>query len=264
MSHAAALAHKGSALIEPLAIMKPLVAAVSALLLVCACSKPAPITPAPAPHEPRRYGPIMVAVGRHHEMLGRALVAGRWELAAYAIRELDEELEELRQAEQPEEAHANLSELARAFPAAQLPPISQAITAHDLVAARAAYALASTACNGCHETAGFAFLVVPTEAGAPVPTIAPAHVDAAVAPDGAPAPDAAMDASVDVAAHAVADAAADVARRLPGARDRCDDRVGCARGLICCTHGGIAMPATHHGTCMTFRGCNTQPSAQPR
>lgn len=260
MSHAAALAHKGPALIEPLAIMKPLAAAVSALLLVGACSKPAPITPAPAPHEPKRYGPIMVAVGRHHEMLGRALVAERWELAAYAIRELDEELEELRQAEQPEEAHANLSELARAFPAAQLPPISQAITAHDLVAARAAYALASTACNGCHETAGFAFLVVPTEAGAPVPTIAPARVDAALARDATA--DVTVDASVVDAA--VADAATDVARRLPGARGACDDRVGCARGLICCTHGGIAMPATHHGTCMTFRGCNTQPAAQPR
>lgn len=232
--------------------MKPLVAAVSALLLIGACSKPAPITPAPAPHEPKRYGPIMVAVGRHHEMLGRALVAGRWELASYAIRELDEELEELRQAEQPEEAHANLSELARAFPLAELPPISRAITAHDLVAARAAYAAASRACNGCHETAGFAFLVVPTEAGEPVPTIAPERADAATA----------IDATADAAVVAAVDAAvADVARRLPGAGGACDDRVGCARGLVCCTHGGIAISSTHHGRCMGYRGCNTQPAA---
>lgn len=249
MSHAAPLAHKGSALIEPTATMKPLVAAVSLFLLVGACSKPAPLTPAPAPREPRRYGPIMVAVGRHHEMLGRALVAGRWELASYAIRELGEELAELRQAEQPEEAHANLSELARAFPQAELPPIERAITAHDLVAARAAYAQASTACNGCHETAGFAFLVVPTEAGEPVPTIAPSErVDAAVAGDSA----------VDSAADA---AVVDAVRMLPGVRGACDDRVGCARGLVCCTHGGVAMPATHHGICMTLRGCNTQPAA---
>lgn len=221
-------------------------------MFVAACAKPAaPPTPAPAPPPAKHYGPIMVAVAHHHEMLGRALVAGRWALADYALRELHEAFEELALAQPPEEAHANLLPLAESFPQTHLPPLERAVAARDLSAAMGAYASASRACNACHATAGFAFLVVPEAAGEPVPTIAPEGVtDAAMVTDAAVVTDAVV----------MTDA---VVRRLPGAGGACDDRVGCARGLICCTHGGIAMPATHHGRCMTFRGCNTQPAAHP-
>lgn len=61
---------------------------------------------------------------------------------------------------------------------------------------------------------------------------------------------------------AVADARVDAPRPPPAyAGASCDDRVGCGRRLVCCTHGGIAMSRTHRGTCMTYRGCNTQPAA---
>lgn len=245
--------------------MPPSTRLLAALWLVTSCTPQ--VTPAPAPNPSPaaptvtapavRYGPIMTAVGHHHELAGRAIAAGRWELAGYAVRELREELASLATATPPEEATGNITPIAVAFPEAVLPPLERALAARDAVAARAAFGTVSTACNGCHMSAGFGFLLVPTEPGAAVPDVTPATPVAPTTPTPTPSPDAAV----------VADAASPhdaPPRPLPGAGGACDDRVGCAHGLVCCTHGGIPMPATHHGRCMTFRGCNTIPAAPPR
>ncbi len=234
--------------------MRAMTVVVFLLLSSLGCKQPAQPQAAPAP-TPRRYGPIMVSVAHHYEMLGRAIAAERWELAAFALRELDEDLDELPLAEQPEEARAPLADIARDFSRSQLVTLTQAVEARSVTSARAAYAGVSTACNGCHQTAGFAFIVVPSEVGSAVPEIAPAVEAPRIAVDASSAEDAtAPDVTVPRDA---------TVRRLPALWGACDDRIGCARGLMCCTHGGIAMPATHRGRCMTYHMCQTQPVAAP-
>lgn len=105
--------------------------------------------------------------------------------------------------------------------------------------------------------------VTPTDASAPAIDHAQAPVvTPVVAPtvDVPPALDVAHDVAPDVARS---DARVDAARPRPSrAGAPCDDRVGCGNHLVCCTHGGIPMPSTHRGTCLTFHGCNTIPAAQ--
>jgi hypothetical protein len=187
---------------------------------------------------PPRYGPIMVRVGQRYELLGRALVAGRWELAAYALHELDEELDELPGATPPEEVARAVLGPALASLRQRVPALEQAVTARDAAAARAAYAAASTTCNACHAAAQHGYIIVPSTSGEVVPSTSPddAGVVAAVAPT-----------------------------RPSRAGARCNDRTGCGGGLVCCTHGGAHIAWTSHdGTCMDYRACNTQPSAARR
>lgn len=132
----------------------------------------------------KRYGELMPSIGRRHEMLGRAVAAGRWELAAYAVHELAEDVEELPEALAPDGTPVDLAPLARAFDEAHLRPLEAAMEAHDPERVRAAYATASIGCNDCHRVAGRAYLVVPEAPGEPVPTIAPD--DAGAAADAAP------------------------------------------------------------------------------
>ncbi len=193
---------------------------------------------------PPRYGPIMVRVGQRYELLGRAIVAGRWELAGYALHELDEELDELPGATPPEEVSRDVLGPALASLRQRMPALAQAVTARDAAAARAAYAAASTTCNACHAAAQHGYLVVPSTPGEAVPSSSP--------------DDAATPADAAVTAH--------VAPARPSrAGAPCNDRTGCGGGLVCCTHGG-AYTATisHVGRCMGLRACNTQPSAARR
>lgn len=102
---------------------------------------------------------------------------------------------------------------------------------------------------GCSRAAPSTDASAPAIDRAQSPLVAPT-VDVPPAPDVTP----------DVARP---DARVDVARVRPShAGARCDDRVGCGSRLVCCTHGGIPMPATHRGSCMTFRACNTIPAAR--
>ncbi len=121
--------------------------------------------------EPERYGPVMVSVGRRFEMLGRAVAAPNWELAAYALHELDEDLEELPEATPPEGTPADLAPLARAYPEGHLRGLERAVEARDAAAARRGFAEAAEGCNGCHRAAGRAYLAVPSAPGEAVPAI---------------------------------------------------------------------------------------------
>ena len=131
---------------------------------------------------PMRYGPVMEAVGRRFETLGRAIAARRWELADYELEELSEELEDLPAAAPPPSVRVDLAPTARAFPAEHLAPLSRAVERRDAAAATAAFGATSSACNACHTAAGKAAIVVPSTPGELVPWITPATADGGAAP----------------------------------------------------------------------------------
>lgn len=138
------------------------------------------------PHATRRYGDVMTEVARRFERSGRAVVAGRWDLAAYDVGEIEEVFEQdIPTAEQPSEVHVDLRPIAQAFASTHPAALHQAIAAHDRAAFASAFAAASTMCNTCHAAAGKPFIEVPSVPGEPVPRLSPVGAPA-VAPDEGP------------------------------------------------------------------------------
>lgn len=123
---------------------------------------------------PPRYGAVMLGVGRRFETLGRAIAAGRWELADHEVEELAEDAGELPGATPPPSVQVDLAALARAFPREHLAPLTAAVARRDSAAATATYAAAAGACNACHRTAGKSGIMVSTTPGDAVPWITPA------------------------------------------------------------------------------------------
>ena len=113
----------------------------------------------------------MSEVGRRFERAGRAVVAGRWELAGYDLGEIDELFAEIPDAIMPEDVTVDVRPIAKAFVDTQPPELRKAIAAKDRAAFEAAFARAAGACNGCHQTAKRAFLEIPTKIGVAVPVI---------------------------------------------------------------------------------------------
>jgi cytochrome c553 len=141
------------------------------------CTKPdAPVAGAP---QGRRLGDIMSEVGRRFERVGRAAVAGRWELAGYDLGELDELFADIPTASMPEDVSIDVRPIARAFVETHPAELKKAIAAKDRAAFEAAFARAAGACNGCHQAAKLTFIEVPMKVGVAVPVIE-------VAPDPVP------------------------------------------------------------------------------
>jgi len=137
------------------------------LVVAPACAK-AP--PAPA----RRYGDAMSEVGTRFERTGRAVVAGRWELADYDLGELAEVfVEDLPRAPKPEDVPVDPAPIAAAFASKVLPSLQAAVKAHDRAAFDHAFAAAAAACNACHQAAAKPFIEVPSTPGAAVPDLTP-------------------------------------------------------------------------------------------
>lgn len=141
--------------------------------LLGACSRPAgdeqragSAAPARAP-----YGVVMADVARRFELLGRAAVAGRFELAEYQLGELAEQFEDtLPQAAPPREGHPEvLPAMASEFLRASVPELKRALGARDRAAIAPAFERVATACNGCHRASGHGFIEVPLVAGRAVP-----------------------------------------------------------------------------------------------
>lgn len=122
-----------------------------------------------------RYGALMAEVGTRFERMGRADIAGRFELAEFERGELEEIFEEdLPRAEPPREsAGVDLNGVAEAFRETNLPALQQAIVSKDAGAFREAFTLASETCNGCHRTSGHSFVEIPNQPGRPVPRLDP-------------------------------------------------------------------------------------------
>ncbi len=121
-----------------------------------------------------RYGELMAEAGHRFELLGKAGVARRWELADFERSELAEVFDDLPHAEPPEKnTGADLLALGRGFIDGRLPDLSQSIAAHDPAVFQAAFARAAAACNGCHQASGHAFIEIPQEPGQGVPRLDP-------------------------------------------------------------------------------------------
>ena len=136
-----------------------------ALLFLAACAaQPRPVA------TPRRLGDAMVETAMRFQRAGRAVLAGRWELAAYDIHELEEVFgEDL--AASPWQNNPKLPPLAQQFHAQDLAALKVAVRAHDRVAFETAVAHAAQTCNGCHKTADMAYIEIPTLLGEEVPVI---------------------------------------------------------------------------------------------
>ncbi|MCB9572485.1 MAG: hypothetical protein H6709_10395 [Kofleriaceae bacterium] len=135
----------------------------------------APAVDAPAPGAaPRRFGDAMAEVGRRFERAGRAVIAGRWDLADYDLGELGEVFDDdLRHAARPEDVPSDPQPAIAEFAATALPRLQAAVRAHDRAGYDAAVAAAAQACNACHEASAKAFIVVPSATGAAVPELSP-------------------------------------------------------------------------------------------
>jgi hypothetical protein len=122
-----------------------------------------------------RYGALMAEVGTRFERMGRADLAGRFELAEFERGELEEIFEEdLPRAEPPREsAGVDLNGVAEAFRETNLPALQKAIQSEDARAFGEAFALASETCNGCHRTSGHNFIEIPDRPGQTIPKLDP-------------------------------------------------------------------------------------------
>ncbi len=137
------------------------------LALACACSRASPARP--------RYGEVMGEVGRRFELVGRAVAANRFELAAFEVDEMGEAFSQLPRAEPPKEGDAKvLPPMVEAFRKTELPDLARAARGKDRRAFADAFARAAAACNACHVASGHGFIEVPTKPGKPVPDVEPA------------------------------------------------------------------------------------------
>lgn len=151
---------------------------VGGALGLSACSRPSPPSPSdagPSAPEAREFGSVMVEVGHRYELAGRATLAGRFELAAFEVDEMNELFEdELPHARLPKEpTQADLRALAGAFAKTEIPDLAAAAKAKDARAFAAAFRHASETCNACHRASGHAFVEVPVALGKSVPSLDP-------------------------------------------------------------------------------------------
>jgi hypothetical protein len=143
-----------------------------ALLFLLGCKErpPQPAAQSAGTH----YGALMSEVGRRFELLGRAAVARRWDLAAFELAEMEETLEELPRAKQPEKTGgANLRGLEQALTSTSLPELKSALKAREPARFASAFGHAAAMCNGCHQASEHAFIEIPSQPGAGVPKLDP-------------------------------------------------------------------------------------------
>ena len=149
-----------------------------ATLLAVACTKPKPqageAKDAPAAEGPG-LGEVMVQVGRRFEVMGRAAVANRYELAAFEAGEIGELFEDdVPHAQLPKEGPtAHILTMAKSFLELVPPELTKAAEAKDKAAFAAAFKHAATQCNGCHAASAKGFIEVPEVPGQSVPLLDP-------------------------------------------------------------------------------------------
>jgi hypothetical protein len=133
------------------------------------CTRPA--EPAKVAPQGKHFGDIMFEVGRRFERAGRAVAAGRWELAQYDLGEIDEMFADIPTAVMPEDVTIDLKPIAKAFADTHPAELKRAIAARDRAAFEASFTRAAGTCNGCHQAARRAFIEVPTKIGVAVPVV---------------------------------------------------------------------------------------------
>jgi hypothetical protein len=147
-----------------------------ALTLTSACGRESPQAAPADLDEGIGYGSVMVVVGHRFELVGRAAVARRYELAAFELDEIVEEFETtLPHAKPPREGNAEvLKGLEIGFVGGQVPDLRRALSEHDDAKIQEAFGRVAAACNACHEASGHAFIEIPSVPGHGVPDTDPA------------------------------------------------------------------------------------------
>jgi cytochrome c553 len=124
---------------------------------------------APAPH----FGDVMTQVGRRFELLGRAAIANRWDLAAFELGELRETFDDVPRAAIPPDVKADIPQLAKNFVPTIETTLDTALAKRDSAAFATAFATAAGACNGCHHAADRPYIEIPVKPGDSVPRLDP-------------------------------------------------------------------------------------------
>jgi hypothetical protein len=162
---------------SPRAAMSVRAGAVALLVTLGGCgrSRQPEERAAPVAHPAITYGAAMADVGRRFEVFGRAANAGRFELAAYELGELDEAFTEiLPHAAPPREGHPEvLSPQGATFATKTLADLAASLGTRDQAQVTAAFARAAAACNACHLASGHAFIDIPTVPGRAIPNTDP-------------------------------------------------------------------------------------------
>jgi len=149
----------------------------AALTLGAGCSRASQGTAgADTRPEGQALGEVMAQVGRRFELVGRAGVAGRYELADFEVGELSELFEDdVPRASLPKEGPtAHIPGMAEAFLKIAVPDLRQAVAKKDQAALAEAFQRTATLCNGCHRASAKGFIEVPTVPGRGVPALDPA------------------------------------------------------------------------------------------
>lgn len=137
---------------------------IAALATACASAPPRAV------QQPRRLGDAMDETGMRFNRVGRAVLAGRWELATYDLAEMKEIFED-DLANSSWHGKPELSQLAQRFRADQLKALDAALRAHDRDASARAVAGAARACNECHQKADMAYIEISEQLGDQVPVV---------------------------------------------------------------------------------------------
>lgn len=145
------------------------------VLGACAAAPPRPAAPA------RRLGDAMAETGARFERIGRAGLAGRWELASYDLDELGEIFKE-DLAGSSWQGNDQLPAIAKRFESRELAALDAAIHARDRAAFDRAVAQAAATCNECHRAAQKPYIEISATPGSEVPVLDAQHQVATTAP----------------------------------------------------------------------------------
>jgi len=151
------------------AIRVAFAAGVAAAAVGAAAQTPAPQTPA------QRGGPASTAlnyvpgvgdmmnllVQPRHAKLALAIAAGNWDLAAYALKELQQAFGTVATV-QPKYRNFTVSEMIQSMTGDATHELDDAIRARSPKRAAAAFDDLTDGCNSCHTALGYPFIVIKT------------------------------------------------------------------------------------------------------
>lgn len=111
---------------------------------------------------------LMLLVQFRHAKLWLAGQAANWELANFAIHEMEEGFEDMAKLH-PTYKDAPIAPMIESTVKTPIEDIEKAIKARDRTAFTGAFEKLTAACNACHQASNHAFIVIQRPAGSPFP-----------------------------------------------------------------------------------------------
>jgi hypothetical protein len=111
---------------------------------------------------------MMLLVQMRHAKLWLAGNAANWELASFAIHEIEEGLEDMAKLH-PTYKESPIGPMIESTVKGPIEDIEKTIKARDRAAFAAAFDKLTSACNACHQASNHAFIVIQRPAGSPFP-----------------------------------------------------------------------------------------------